>query len=216
MNPNFLNAALVICVFSGAAQASTLRVTCDDGAAGAEVSVNGKFKGECPVDIQVAEGKVVLKATKLIDGKKEIFEQKLRIGDGVVKRVEISFGGAPAGTEAGALQVDMGAVARQRYEAEMAEYNNNIQSCLPKHAIELRRLKQAVSDAVEQGYEKCKQWNIDRGMTGDWSVRCGPSSWDGSKVDSRWTDKSVVSEWRRFNSDPMSWCMQQFTKPKAP
>lgn len=71
MNPNFLNAALVICVFSGAAQASTLRVTCDDGAAGAAVSVNGKFKGECPVDIQVAEGKVVLKATKSIDGKKK-------------------------------------------------------------------------------------------------------------------------------------------------
>lgn len=71
-----------------AAATSMLRVTCEGADAGAEVSVNGKFKGECPIDMQVAPGMLTLRVERK-DGLYDlIFEQEIRMGDGVVKKVE--------------------------------------------------------------------------------------------------------------------------------
>jgi len=90
---------LLLAMTPGIAQASTLRVYCDRDAVGAEVSVNGQFKGECPIDIEVPEGTSVLKATKSIDGVSQTFEQSVRLGDGVAKDVEISFGATVSNRE---------------------------------------------------------------------------------------------------------------------
>ena len=60
---------------------STLSVTCNGDNAGADVLVNGKFKGECPVDVLVPEGKLTLKVQKKVDASSaRIFEQEIRMG----------------------------------------------------------------------------------------------------------------------------------------
>lgn len=202
------------------AEASTLRVTCEDEATGAEVSVNGKYKGECPIDIQVNEGKHSLKAVKKIDGKNAIFKEEVRMGDGVTKRIEISFG-ATKGSAAPAIQIDQNAVAQQRYQAEMDEYNKSIQSCLPKYASELSRRKQAVREVYKVKWAECKQRNIDNEMTGDWVMRCGPYSWDESDSTelsygsvSKTEEAIALKELTYSNAE--SWCKKQFTKPRVP
>jgi hypothetical protein len=69
------------------AETSVLRVVCEGDDVGAEVSVNGKFKGECPVDMSVAPGTLKLRVVKA----ERQFEQEIRIGEGVLKRVEANL-----------------------------------------------------------------------------------------------------------------------------
>jgi formylglycine-generating enzyme required for sulfatase activity len=72
---------------------STLSVTCKGDDVGADVLVNGKFKGECPVDVLVPEGTLKLKVQKKVDASSaRIFEQEIRMGDNVIKTVEVSLG----------------------------------------------------------------------------------------------------------------------------
>jgi formylglycine-generating enzyme required for sulfatase activity len=71
------------------AAGSLLRVTCEGADIGAEVSINGTFKGECPVDIQILEGQYKLRVEMKIDAMHErVFEQDIRMGDGIVKKIE--------------------------------------------------------------------------------------------------------------------------------
>lgn len=79
----FITIALAI-PLTALAGDSMLRVICEGEDVGAEVYVNGKIKGECPVDMRVAPGKLNLRVVK---GENE-FVQKMYIGDGVVKKVE--------------------------------------------------------------------------------------------------------------------------------
>lgn len=74
---------------------SMLRVTCEGADVGAEVSVNGKFKGECPIDMQVVPGTIKLRVVKKADGSEQVFEQEVRIGEGVVKKLEVRLGPPP-------------------------------------------------------------------------------------------------------------------------
>jgi hypothetical protein len=232
-----ISKSLAIAVLIGAsfvipihAESSTLRVTCDDQATGAEVSLNDKYKGECPIDIQVDEGKHRLKAVKKIAGKDSVFDEEIRIGDGVTKRIEVSFGAAGA-TQAPSIQIDQKAIAQQRYEAEMAEYNQSIKSCLPKYDVELRRLKKAVKDAYKVIYAECVQ-----GISGRLSdmmessgysaatlkeQSCGKPSWDESDSTelsygavSKTDEAKALKEFTWDNAN--SWCKKQFTKPEAP
>lgn len=74
------------------AQKAVLRVTCEGPDAGAEVFINGKVKGECPLDIMVDPGNVEFKAVKPIGETKEgVFEQTFRIGSDVVKKITIEL-----------------------------------------------------------------------------------------------------------------------------
>ena len=74
---------------SAYAQNSILRISCIGNDIGAEVSINGQFKGECPLDAQVGAGTVKLRLVKKVDSTHEqVFEQDIRLGDGVVKHVE--------------------------------------------------------------------------------------------------------------------------------
>lgn len=92
------------------AAGSLVRVACEGPDVGAEIFVNGVFKGECPIDFQVAPGSVALKAIKKVDTTRErVFEQQVRVGDGVVKKVDLVLG-APRLNEA----------AKQRFEQEFA------------------------------------------------------------------------------------------------
>lgn len=82
--------SLLIMPLAAFAEPSMLRVTCMGEDVGAEVTINGKFKGECPIDIKVAPGVLKLRAIKKVDASYErVLEQEIHIGDGVVKKVEV-------------------------------------------------------------------------------------------------------------------------------
>lgn len=68
---------------------SLLRIACEGADARAEVTINGQFKGECPLDVQVNAGTIQLRVAKPIDAERErAYVETFRIGDGVVKKVE--------------------------------------------------------------------------------------------------------------------------------
>ena len=72
---------------------STLRINCTGEDAGAEVYINGTYKGECPVDIQVQEGMLKLLVQKVVDAKHErAFMLNIRMSDEVVKKIEVKLG----------------------------------------------------------------------------------------------------------------------------
>lgn len=72
------------------AAGSMLRITCEGDNVGAEILISGKYKGQCPLDVQVPEGNVQLIYSKKYDAKiQKVFISKFQIGDGVVKRVEV-------------------------------------------------------------------------------------------------------------------------------
>jgi hypothetical protein len=85
--------ATALAAHAGAhAQVSLLRVTCEGNDIGAEVTLNGKFRGECPLDIQAGSGTVKLRVVKKVDATHErVFEREFRMGDGVMKTVEAVF-----------------------------------------------------------------------------------------------------------------------------
>jgi len=83
--------ALLISTAANAA-GSMLRITCEGDDADARVFVNGKFKGECPLDLQVPSGVVQLRATKSINDELDrVWEREITLGDGVAKRVEVKL-----------------------------------------------------------------------------------------------------------------------------
>jgi hypothetical protein len=89
----FLSLLLLLVPSIGNTAGSMLRIACDGSNKGADVEVNGKFKGQCPLDLQVPEGTVDLKVRQVIDDLQErIYAEKMRIGDGVVKKVEVELG----------------------------------------------------------------------------------------------------------------------------
>lgn len=96
------------------AATSMLRVTCEGDNAGAEVTVNGKFKGECPLDMQVAPGMLQLRVEKKDPSYERVFEQEIRMGDGVVKKVEA------------VLSKNLNAAGKSQFEAQEAQIAANM------------------------------------------------------------------------------------------
>lgn len=78
---------------SAAANTAALRVSCEDADANAEVYVNEKFKGECPVDIMLPEGTYKVRVVKKIDASHErSFEQELRLAENTAKKIAVTLG----------------------------------------------------------------------------------------------------------------------------
>jgi TPR repeat protein len=90
-----LSVALLALTIAGSASASsTLQIACGNDAVGAEILVNGKFKGDCPLDVKVQAGNVKLKVVQKLDaGAERVFEQTFRLGDDVIKRVDVVLSG---------------------------------------------------------------------------------------------------------------------------
>jgi formylglycine-generating enzyme required for sulfatase activity len=87
---SLLLALLFLFSFTNAnAGGSGLNVHCEGSDVGAEVSVNGVFKGECPLVIEVAPGKLTLRAFKSDSNYDYIFEQDIRMGDGAMKDINV-------------------------------------------------------------------------------------------------------------------------------
>lgn len=69
-----------------------LRIRCADEAADAMVYVNGKAKGECPLDMSLPPGNYKLRVVKKIDATHDgVFEKDLLLSDGVAKAVDVAL-----------------------------------------------------------------------------------------------------------------------------
>ena len=133
-----------------------LRIACEGNDVGAEVSVNGKFKGECPLDMQVGAGTLQLRLVKKVDNLRErMFEQEIRMGDGVVKKVEAQLGPAQFTVEGRRVEGE-----RQRQEQEVAkvrEENRRREIALAAQQRQeqlVRKLAEFKANGIEPGNGK--------------------------------------------------------------
>ena len=117
-------------LFSASAHAhadgTALRLSCDGDSTGASVTINGQFKGECPLDVQVAAGTFQIRAVLPVNKYKErVFEQVIRLGDGVVKRVDIVLG-SPQWTEEGQALENIRLAKQKQAEQEVLKQKEKI------------------------------------------------------------------------------------------
>ena len=92
MNAKYALGALLVGAAALAHAGSLLRVTCEEANAGAIVSVNGKKKGPCPIDVEVPAGVIKLTAAKTYaDGQSKLFEQAVEVGDGAIVKVSVQL-----------------------------------------------------------------------------------------------------------------------------
>jgi len=110
-----------------------VRVTCEGKDANAQVTINGVFKGDCPIDVAVPEGMVVVRATKRHDAVYDYwFNARFRLGADATRRVEVSF------TE----QVQFGADAMARADAAIEAELSRKEAQQLKELPELERAAQ--------------------------------------------------------------------------
>ncbi len=129
---------------SSSAPRAMVRVTCDGESAGAAVSINGEFKGDCPIDTPVPAGSVTLRAVKPVGETKEaVFQQDFNVGGGVVKRVEVILG-APTFTAQGRVLED----ARIAREQERAAEEKRVADEKARAAAEAKAVAQAEAIAA--------------------------------------------------------------------
>lgn len=186
---------------------------------GAEIKINQKLKGECPLDAKVGAGDISVLATKKINNKIETFTAKFKIGDDVSKRIEVLFGPSPA-DQAPAQVQSTAATAQRRYDAELAEYEQSIKSCLPKHEIERQRLQRIATADMREWMNECRQRQRDENNKSDdltweqhYRMKCGLATLDDRSGWDNRTESEITYD--RF-PDAQHWCSAQFTKPIAP
>ncbi|BBJ22379.1 TonB-dependent receptor [Candidatus Nitrotoga sp. AM1P] len=84
---------------------SMLSVTCKDEDRGAEIFINDKFKGKCPLSLMIPAGKLKLEVHKKVDAlSNRVFEQEIRVGQGVDKNVKVLLGAAQLNDKGKQLQ----------------------------------------------------------------------------------------------------------------
>ena len=142
-------------LFSASAHAhadgTALRLSCDGDSTGASVTINGQFKGECPLDVQVAAGTFQIRAVLPVNKYKErVFEQVIRLGDGVVKRVDIQLGAPQFTAEGQRLENE-----RLAQEAEKTKQAAEAKRLADEDAkrIKAERLAQVLTELKSQGIE---------------------------------------------------------------
>src|SRR5450830_63351 len=105
---------------AAAAPAAMVRITCEDADKGAEVMVDGKFKGECPVDIMLPEGTHKFRVVRKFDDTQDrVFEQEVRLGGGTSKKIDVVLSGP-----------QMNAAARRAADAANSERYKKAEAAL--------------------------------------------------------------------------------------
>lgn len=85
-----IGAVLALVASSPVYADSFIRVKCDDKDEGAQVFLNGRLVGACPVDVPAPAGTVQLQARKIVNKDYEqLFSKQLQVIDGVPQRVEL-------------------------------------------------------------------------------------------------------------------------------
>jgi hypothetical protein len=140
MNKVFYAVGLSALVVSFSASAdSMLRIKCDDQDVGAEVFINTKFVGSCPLDVPVREGVVVIQARKITNGEYEqLFEKQLRVVDDVVQKIELVMS-APQLTAEAKLKKDTAAAAAQS-QREITEATTQLRAAEAGDVAAMRKI----------------------------------------------------------------------------
>ena len=125
------NALLFVCLgglhFGAHAQVSNLEISCEGSDIGAEVSINGQFKGECPIEAKVRAGTLKLRLVKkTADGGEQVFEQEIRIGEDVRKKISVVL--PPAGVNEETIRAEGARMANEAFEAALKEQARNTES----------------------------------------------------------------------------------------
>jgi formylglycine-generating enzyme required for sulfatase activity len=127
-------------------RASAVRVICEGQAAGAEITINGKYRGDCPLDVEVQPGNIELTAVKKVDPLRERrFTTRFGIGEAAAKRVEVQLGPAELNAEGRRQEAE-----RQRAEAErrrLEEERKRAEAEAKRKADEERARAQAAAAA---------------------------------------------------------------------
>lgn len=143
---------LAVLFVSMTAQAdSIIRVKCDDKDAGAEVFLDGKSVGNCPLDVPVQkEGQVKLSARKMVNADYEqLFEKWLNMVDGVPQRVQLVMSAAQITADAARRKLVAEANA-QLYQAERGDAD----------AMEAVAKLYDIGRGIEMDGAKAKAWRV--------------------------------------------------------
>lgn len=85
---------VVMATFSAPSKASGkagLRILCDGEARNADVTINGKPFGSCPMDIEIPAGRIDLQVSKTdANGTNRVFRESFTLVGGAVRRVEVT------------------------------------------------------------------------------------------------------------------------------
>lgn len=129
---------------------SMVRFACEGASLNAEVSINGAFVGECPVDVTVKAGLLSIRAIKPIDSQREqAFEQQLRMAGGTVKRVTVELG--PPQLTPEAQRIEDARLAAERKAQEEARLAEEARVAAEKRAAdEALRVKQQAAYEMRQ------------------------------------------------------------------
>lgn len=131
--------------------ASMLRVNCEAADIGAEVTINGQFRGECPVDIQVQAGTLQIRVMKPAGADRErVYQQEIRMGEGTVKRLDVVLGTAQLTAAAQAIEDER--LRRAQEEAlRLAEEKRRIDAEAARQKAE--RIAKFFDDFKSRGVE---------------------------------------------------------------
>ena len=129
---------------------SMVRVSCEGASAGAAVTINGKFKGDCPLDAEVPAGTVELRAIKAVDAERErVFFTSFGIGDGVVKRVEVQLGPTQLNEAGRRAAAERQRIEDERKRAEAEARRKEAEAAQAREAERLRLEAQRIARETE-------------------------------------------------------------------
>ena len=210
---------------------ASLRIGCEGAAVGAAVTVNNKFKGDCPIDVDVAPGTIVIRASKKIAGKEEVFKEEVRLGSGARKRIDVRFASqGNAAPVAAAPAIDYKAIAMQKYEAELQEYRRSVEACKPRHAEIASQLKEAWTSAAQTRFSMCNRWarasfpdqsyadRINCGTEPDNHFNLTRDGFDSPGDDYEHLHQRFMKAKKAYMDFPNAeaWCQRQFSAPIKP
>lgn len=144
---NLLVGLMAVSWFSAAlGQDAYLRLRCDGDADSADVFINGKLKGQCPIDLSVTEGSIQLKVVKNIDqGHYRLFAKELFLSGGAMKRLDVELDAEILLTEQGREEQKQRLAAQQVAAAEKAA-----RFAAAEEAARLQAIKDAPRIAAEK------------------------------------------------------------------
>lgn len=198
----FLPVLSLVASASTYAAGSVLTVNCGGGDTGAEVLINGKFKGECPLDIKVPAGKLKLKVQKKIDEYNDrIFEQEIRVGDDVVKKIDVVLG-APQLNAKGKKQKAKSPGVELTPQVKMQEAKKICVECPEMVPIPNTNFSMAKYTVTFQDWDACV---VDGGCNGyhpsdkEWGRATRPVinvSWNDAQAYIKWLSNKTGNTYR--------------------
>ena len=157
----FISLGLVVSMAAHTAE-SMLRVACDVEGEGAEISINGQFKGQCPLDMTIQAGTLILRAEKKLGTDNiGLFEREIRVGDGVVQRVNVVL--TRQQTEEGRKAAE----GRQKAALDAyAQANAEYQRSLRAQKAKIDQCEMEMLTAAHASMMDC--WTNSGGCVGPW------------------------------------------------